>query len=95
MAGRHQIVCEYDGLRREICPVILGHSGEEEKALVFQFAGETSNGPIRPPGEWKCLRLAGVGKAEMREGPWHTGERHSAAQACVKQVDFDVNPNSP
>jgi DNA replication and repair protein RecF len=95
MAGRRQIVCEYDGLRREICPVSLGHSGEEEKALVFQFAGETSNGPIRPPGEWKCLRLAGVGKAEMREGPWHTGERHSAARACVEQVDFEVDADTP
>ncbi len=95
MSKRMQIVCEYDGLTREVCPIILGHSGEEEKALVYQFAGETSDGPVRPPGEWKCFRLAGVEKVEMREGPWHSGKRHSAAQACVKQVDFDVNPDSP
>jgi DNA replication and repair protein RecF len=94
MADRRQIVCEYDGLRREICPTILGHSDKEEKALVFQFGGDTTDGPVRPPGQWKCLRLTAVGGAEFQEGPWRTGERHSA-QTCVKEVDFDVNPDSP
>ncbi len=44
MAGKKQIVCTYNGLRREVCPVILGHSRVgEEKALTYQFGGDTSS----------------------------------------------------
>ena len=39
MAERKQVVCTYQGFRRELCPVILGHSDGAEKALTFQFAG--------------------------------------------------------
>ena len=28
MAARKQILCTYDGYARELCPVILGHSGD-------------------------------------------------------------------
>jgi len=32
---------------------------------------------------------------ELRRGKWFTGSRHSRRQACVKDVDIDVNPASP
>lgn len=94
MATRQQIVCSYGGRRREICPVILGHSGGEEKALTYQFAGETSS-KLPPGGEWRCLTLSKVSEVELRDGPWLTGGSHSASQSCVEVVDFDVNPDSP
>lgn len=94
MTERRQIVCSYGGRRREICAVILGHSGGEEKALTFQFAGETSSS-LPPDGEWRCLTLSKVSAVELRDGPWITGGSHSASQSCVDVVDFDVNPDSP
>ena len=94
MATRRQIVCVYRGRRREVCPVILGHSGGEEKALTYQFAGE-SNSRLPPNGEWRCLTLSMVSDIELRDGPWVTGGSHSASQSCVEVVDFDVNPDSP
>jgi hypothetical protein len=94
MAGRKQIVCTYQGYRREVCPVILGHSGGEEKALTYQFAGESSS-KLPPGGNWRCLTLSMVSDVELRDGPWITGGSHSASQSCVEVVDFDVNPDSP
>jgi hypothetical protein len=93
MAARRPIVCLYDGYPRAICPIILGHSGGIEKALTFQFDGLGSRGPVT--GAWRCLELAKVRCAELAESPWHSGDGHSQPQGCVKEVDLDVNPESP
>jgi len=95
MIERKQILCMYDGYRRELCPVILGHSQGEEKALTFQFGGERKSGLSPGGGQWKCLLLAGVSEVQLRDGPWHAGSRHSQKQSCVEVVDLDVNPRSP
>lgn len=89
---RRQILCIYDGYARALCPI--GHGDGEEKALAYQFAGESST-PLRAAGQWKCLRLSKVGRAELRDGPWHAAARHEQPQSCVKEVDLDVNPESP
>ena len=94
MAGKKQVVCVYRGRRREVCPVILGHTDGEEKALSYQFAGE-SNSRLPSEGEWRCLTLSMVSEVELRDGPPLTGGSHSASQSCVRDVDFDVNPDSP
>jgi hypothetical protein len=93
MKERKQIVCIYDGRPRELCPVILGHSDGQEKALTYQFGGSTSPGRRLP--QWRCIELADVADVQLRDGPWHSGDRHSQAQSCVKVVDLDVNPASP
>lgn len=94
MTCRKQVVCTYDGHRRELCPVILGHKDGQEKALTFQFGGHSSKS-LPPGGEWRCLFLAKVNDVELRDGPWRTGESHKQPQGCVDVVDFDVNPRSP
>jgi hypothetical protein len=94
MRERQQIVCMYQGFIREICPVMLGRTGLEEKALVFQFGGLTSKGPITKP-DWKCFRLSEVHDATLRPGRWHAGTEHTAASHCMKMVEYDVNPLSP
>jgi hypothetical protein len=93
MAARQPIACLYQGHPRAICPTVLGHSNGAEMALVWQFAGSGSQGVVS--GQWKCLALAEVANAEMMEGPWRTGEQHRSAQTCVKNVDLDMNPDSP
>jgi hypothetical protein len=91
---RKQILCCYEGYHRELCPIILGHSQGEEKALAFQFAGR-SKSRLPPGGNWKCLYLAKVRDVELRDGPWHTGGSHTQRQSCVEDVDIDANPASP
>jgi hypothetical protein len=95
MRGRKQVSCIYQGHPREVCPILLGRTGLEEKSLVFQFGGRTSEGPIKQGGDWKCFRLAEVADVALHDGQWHSGGRHSAAQHCVKTVEYDVNPDSP
>lgn len=95
MREKKQLVCIYQGHPREVCPAILGRTGLEEKALVFQFGGSTSQGRVPPPGAWKCLRLAEVENPSLRDGRWHIGTEHSAAQTCMKMVEYDLNPQSP
>ena len=94
MAGRKQIICTYDGLPRELCPIILGHSQGREKALTFQFGGKSGRG-LPPGGEWRCFFLSKVGGARLRDGPWHARDSHTRPQGCVESVDLDINPASP
>ena len=94
MAGRKQVFCFYDGHARELCPIILGHSHGQEKALTFQFGGQSRKG-LPPGGQWRCLFLTKVSDARLHDGPWHTGDSHSQPQGCVEIVDLDVNPKSP
>jgi len=83
-----QIVCVYDGRRRELCPHIIGTSKSgEEVVLAWQFAGESS-GPLP---QWRCLRLANVSDARAREGSWHEGRSHRSEQTCVSAIDLDIN----
>ena len=94
MKLRKQVVCMYDGHSRELCPIILGHSQGEEKALTYQFGGGSKSGLPRG-GQWRCLWLSKVSDAELRDGPWISGASHARLQGCVDVVDLDVNPSSP
>ena len=94
MRERKQIVCTYRGYTREVCPIILGHSQEREKALTFQFGGGSSSG-LPEGGEWRCLFLSEVSNVSLCDGPWLSGGSHLQRQACVDDVDLDVNPSSP
>jgi predicted nucleic acid-binding protein len=92
--NRQQITCLYQGEYREICPHILGHKDGEETALVYQFGGKSRRG-LSLKGDWRCLYLAQVQDSHAREGRWHSGEQHRAAQRCVDTVYVDVNTNVP
>jgi hypothetical protein len=94
MAEQKQIICMYAGYPRELCPVILGHSQGQEKALTYQFGGRSRSG-LPPGGEWRCLWLSKVSSVELRDGRWHAGLSHTRPQGCVEVVDLDVNPSSP
>jgi hypothetical protein len=86
--SEQQIVCVYEGRRRELCPHIIGtNKRREEVVLAWQFAGESSG---RLP-QWRCLKLANVSNADTREGNWHEGGSHRSEQTCVSEIDLDIN----
>jgi hypothetical protein len=94
MREQKQVACTYGDHERQLCPIILGHSGGREKALTFQFGGSSSSG-LPPGGEWRCLFLSRVSNVRLVEGPWRSGSRHTQPSRCVEEVDLDVNPDSP
>jgi hypothetical protein len=94
MRMQKQVVCMYGGYRRELCPIILGLSQGQEKALTYQVGGASKSG-LPPRGEWRCLWLSKVSEAGLRDGPWMAGASHNQPQGCVEIVDLDVNPASP
>ncbi len=85
-----QVVCTYQGSYRELCPLIIGHTRGAERVLAFQFGGRSSRG-LPPGGAWKCLDLAKVEDALLRDGPWHEGGSHRKEQSCVEEIDLDIN----
>lgn len=90
IVNKQQIVCNYNGLYREVCPHTLGLTNGREQVLSFQFAGQSSKG-LPPGGEWRCMKLDDVTDAKIKDGPWHTNSKHTRPQTCVKQVDIEVD----
>ena len=91
---RKLIVCRYQGKRREVAPHILGFKNRIEKALVFQFGGET-NSTLPPGGEWRCFALKDV----VERGRWTANGTpalapHAAGlhryRRCRRQCSRDV-----
>ena len=85
--GEQQVTCTYEGRDRELCPHIIGtNKAGEDVVLAWQFAG-SSSGPLP---QWRCLRLANVGDARARAGPWDEGGSHRTTQTCVAATDLDI-----
>ena len=90
MASRLQIVCEYQGYVREICPHALGlGKAGELKVLGFQFGGHSSRG-LPPGGEWRCMDIDQMRGIRSQTGEWHTHDTHGKPQSCVKELHFEV-----
>lgn len=83
---KKQVTAWYDGYAREFCPHILGLKDNEYRVLGFQFAGLSSNGPVR--GQWKCFIVSKLTNVLLREGPWHTMPSHfrERSQACIDTI---------
>src|SRR6201984_2588081 len=94
MTNKKQILCTYNGRPRELCPIILGHSQGQEKALTYQFGGQSEKG-LPPGGQWRCLWLSKVSDVRLHDGPWHAGDRHKQPQGCVEIADPHITPGSP
>jgi hypothetical protein len=95
MRERRQVTCVYGGLRRAVCPIVLGTSEGREKVLAFQVGGQSSR-PLRgPETRWRCMFLEEMTEVALQDGPWQAGGRHRSSQTCVRGVDYDVNPESP
>jgi len=93
IVNKKQILATYDGFHREMCPHAIGTKNGRQQALFFQFAGDTSKGPIRDPyspGNWRCLAIDQLSNVQVRDGDWYTGSNHSQAQTCVGDVDVEV-----
>ena len=86
---KRQVILEYHGRKREVCPHTLGEKDEKKRVLVYQFAGE-SNTDLPEGGKWRCLDVDKVTILEVKEGEWFTGDSHTRPQTCIDHVEVEV-----
>jgi hypothetical protein len=87
---KKQIVAEYDGYHKEMCPHVLGMKNGVRHVLSYQFAGQSSEG-LPPEGQWKCIDVDNLSQVLLRDGAWHTGVRKTnKPQRCVDLNEIDV-----
>jgi predicted DNA-binding transcriptional regulator YafY len=86
---RQHVLFEYDGRRRDVCPIILGYSATGREALkAYQVGGETSSGHLPA---WRDFYLDRIKALRLDSGSWVEGSSHKQPQSFVKFVDVDVN----
>jgi len=87
---RKRVSAVYDGLRREMCPHVLGWKNDREHALFFQFAGGSRQG-LPPGGAWRCLDLCELSDVSIYDGSWRTGPGYyENPQSCVDEVETRI-----
>jgi GNAT superfamily N-acetyltransferase len=91
---RRQVIATYRGVRREMCPHVLGLKAGREQCLFYQFGGESAGERLRGGGvdNWRCLAVDELRDVEVRDGQWYTAEIGSRRQTCVDSVDLAVQP---
>ena len=81
------VVATYHGHIREMCPHVIGTKNGRLQALMYQFAGTSSNGlePDGSPANWRCIIVEELLNVSTRKsgGRWHTASNYSRPQTCV------------
>jgi hypothetical protein len=95
VARRASLVATYDGYERQLSPHVVGFAaGGAERALCYQYGGDTSSGPVtaRPEADrWRCFDLARLEVHRVVEDEFRTGPREQPTQTCVRLVDLTVD----
>ena len=89
---KKQVVADYNGHRREMCPHTLGWKRGREKALFYQFGGSSKSGlePIGSPNNWRCVFVDNISNVQIQAGPWFTASNHSRPQTCIDEIDREI-----
>lgn len=87
--NKQQVICNYTGHERAVCPHAIGTKGGRPQVLTWQFAGGSSSG-LPAGGQWRCMEINKVSGARAQDGDWHTGGPHSKPQTCVDNIDVEV-----
>lgn len=86
---RKTLRLNYRGRDLTVCPYILGHALQEERAFVLAVDG--IGRPSRAErGKWMCLRLASVNDIAVLDQPWTEEPYSRRIQRCVDSVHLDA-----
>lgn len=90
---KNQVIAHYGGHYREMCPHAIGTKNGKEQALFYQFAGDTSKGPVTGDSKdnWRCMPISGLSNVSIKSGSWHTADNHSQATTCIDEIDVQVD----
>lgn len=93
ITDKKQIVAEYNGHVREMCPHVIGEKNGRLQALCYQFGGTSSSKSIIPGSKenWRCVTIENLRVIEVRDGDWYSSSDHTRPQTCVDEVDVEVD----
>jgi len=88
IVNKKQVMAEYHGHVRYLCPHVLGYKRGRAQCLFYQFGGtsESGLGDAGSPDNWRCIPLDGLSGVSVLDGDWFTAPAHSHAQTCVSQI---------
>ena len=89
---KRQVSGEYQGYEREMSPHVLGWKNGREKALFYQFAGESKSGigAIGSPANWRCVFVDQLDHVSVRDGEFYTAPTGAQRQTCIDEVDVEA-----
>jgi hypothetical protein len=88
--NRQQIIADYQGHRREMCPHVLGWTKGREKAMFYQFGGGSKSGlgPYGSEQNWRCVFIAQLSNVVAKDGRWYSATNYEhLSQPCVEEID--------
>lgn len=92
IVDKQNVSADYKGYHRIMTPHTLGTKDGREKCLLYQFAGDSSKGPIteQTKNNWRCITISKLTNVSARDGEWFTYENHSRPSTCVDVIDIEV-----
>lgn len=88
--NKQQIIADYKGHYRELCPHAIGTKRGREQALFVQFGGSSESGLRNPDRNWRCIPVSGLINVSIQSGEWYTAPNHSQPQNCIDEIDLEV-----
>ena len=90
MLHAKRVTCAYDGYAREVCPVIIGHTGDAEMVLAYQTSGAAAKAcrPEAPGNAFGSPTSARPGSAMV---PGVKATATARRKAASHDVDLDIN----
>lgn len=92
---RKPIEATYKGLRRKLCPHVLGTRDGERRILAYQVEGDSSTGlgGSGSPDNWRYMIIDRLKDVSLVEGDWCTGPNYSFYDALLGDIDMAVEDN--
>ena len=84
---KKQIICQYRGYTRNVCPYVLGYDKNGKERVLALLVRNTPSGAIA--GGWECLQLESVWNVKFEDGAW-VAAPSGARPDCVEKVEIDV-----
>jgi hypothetical protein len=87
------VACDYNGFYREMCPHVVGWKAGKLQVLSYQFAGQSSSGPIVPLSldNWRCMEVEKIQNLKEITAEWQSYSPHSRPQTCVDEILAQVS----
>lgn len=91
VVGRKAVRVTYEGQERLVCPYMIGRNREgQTRVLCLQVGGASTTGLEQKngAGDWRCLALEKIGRAECTSLPWVSVGDFVVRPKCIDQVEL-------